>query len=81
MISLKSIPGAMFVIDSKKEAIAIAEAKNVKVPVISLSNSDCDVSVITYPIVGNDASTSSIQLFVESIVNAYQEGMSMREVV
>lgn len=81
LISLKNMPGAMFVIDSKKEAIAIVEAKNVNVPVISVSNSDCDVSVVTYPIVGNDASTSSIKLFVESIVNAYQEGVSMREEV
>jgi small subunit ribosomal protein S2 len=81
LISLKNMPGAMFVVDSRKEAIAIAEARVVKVPVVSISNSDCDVSKITYPVVGNDASTSSIKLFVESIVNAYQEGALLREVV
>jgi small subunit ribosomal protein S2 len=65
---------ALFVIDSKKEHIAVAEAKKEGIPVIALVNSDCDLKDVDFPIIANDASTSSIKFFVEEIVNAYTEG-------
>lgn len=78
LASLKNIPGAVFVIDSKKEHIAVKEAKLMKVPVISVSNSDCDLKQINYPIVGNDSSLSSIAFFVKEIVEAYKEGQELK---
>ena len=65
---------AMFVIDIKKEHIAVSEAEKVHLPIITLSNSDCNIKGIEYPIVGNDAAISSIALFVREITKAYKDG-------
>ena len=50
---------ALFV-DPKKEDIAVTEARQMNIPVIALANTDCDVSIITHPIVANDTNVSSI---------------------
>jgi small subunit ribosomal protein S2 len=72
LISLTKKPDAIFIIDSKKETIALTEANIMKIPVISLSNTDNDLSNIDYPIIGNDASRTSVQFFVNKIVEAYK---------
>ena len=72
--TLTKIPDAIFVVDSKKEHIAVAEAQKANIPVISISNTDCDIRGITYPIVGNDTSSTSISFFVGEIAKAYLEG-------
>ncbi len=71
IISMNSLPAALFVIDSKKEAIAVAEARDRKIPVIALCGSDCDVSIITKPIIANDTSIDSIEYFASKIAKAY----------
>lgn len=78
IVGMKELPKALFVIDPKKENIAIAEAKKMNIPVIALSNTDCDIKAIDYPIVGNDSSTSSISFFVSEIVKAYKAGKVSR---
>ena len=77
LMAMKNIPGALFVVDSRNESIAVTEASKMNVPVISLSNSDCDLSLVNYPIVGNDSATSSISFFVGEIAKAYEEGVSV----
>ncbi len=74
VVSLKQLPAALFVIDSKREHIAVAEAAKMKIPVVSLSNSDCDFKEVTCPIPGNDSAKASIEFFVNEIVVAYREG-------
>ncbi len=74
IVSMKSLPAALFIIDSKREHIALAEATQLHIPVISLSNSDCNFSEINYPIPGNDSARASIEYFVHEIVSAYKEG-------
>lgn len=74
IVSMRSLPAAVFVIDSKKEHIAIAEARHMNIPTIALTNSDCDISLVNYPIPGNDALKSSIEYFVNEIASAYKEG-------
>lgn len=69
--NMPKLPDALFVVDSKKEDIAITEALKFKIPVIALSSTDCDLSSITYPIPANDSSRSSIEYFVGKIVEAY----------
>ena len=69
---MTKIPAAMFVIDSKKEAIAVAEAKQMGVPVIALCGSDCDIKKVDHAIVGNDSSVSSVTFFMEKFVEAYK---------
>ncbi len=73
LVTLKDKPAMMFVIDPKREKIAVKEAAEVKVPVIALAGSDCNLDDVRYPIPGNDASLTSIKFFVNEIVKAYQE--------
>ena len=72
--SLKKMPEAIVIIDSKKEDAAVDEAKQMKVHVISLSNSDTNFKGITCPIVANDASKSSVAFFIGELTGAYKEG-------
>ena len=74
IVSLKDLPKAMFVIDPRKEKNAVKEALDTGVPVIALSGSDCNIKDISYPLVGNDASQTSIHFFVNEITKAYSEG-------
>lgn len=78
MLNLQGIPGALFVIDSHNEAIAIAEANRLKIPVIALVDSNSDPSLINHPIPGNDDSTKSIRIIVDVILEAIQAGSSRR---
>lgn len=76
IVSLKKTPDAIFVIDPRHEKNAIKEAADFDVPVVALAGSDCDISKIAYPLVGNDGSKTSIQFFVNEIAAAYQAGKS-----
>jgi small subunit ribosomal protein S2 len=67
---MKELPGALFIIDTKKEAIAVTEAKRLGIPVIAVVDTNCDPTDITYPIPGNDDAIRAISLFVEIIANA-----------
>lgn len=70
--NMKFKPKAVFVIDSKHEDIAVQEARNENIPVIGISNSDCDIDAIKYPIIANDSSVKSVKFFVQKIVDAYK---------
>lgn len=71
LTSMKELPAALFVIDTKREHIAVAEAVKIGIPVIGLMNSDCDIGSAAYPIPANDASIESIAFFVGEISTAY----------
>ncbi|MCL0099677.1 30S ribosomal protein S2 [Dehalococcoidia bacterium] len=75
---MTEMPGVLFVIDIGKEAIAIAEAVRVGVPVVALVDSDCDPTLIDYPIPGNDDAIRSIRLITSRIANAIIEGNNRR---
>lgn len=75
IVSMKKLPQALFIIDSKQEKIAVEEAKKSNIPVIALSNSDCNLSDVDYPIPGNDSNFASIKFFVNEIQKAYEEGL------
>lgn len=68
--TLKKTPAALFVVDPLKEHIAVTEALQANIPVIALANTDCDVSIINYPIVANDSNVSSIALITKKIADA-----------
>jgi small subunit ribosomal protein S2 len=74
IVSMKDLPKAMFVVDAKREHIAVKEAQDMGIPVISLVGSDCDIREVQYPIVGNDSSKTSIEFFLSTVVKAYEEG-------
>ena len=79
--AMKSLPGALFVVDSRREHIAIAEANVMKIPVIALMNSDCNFKDVAYPIVGNDSARTSVTFFMDEISKAYTEGLATEQVV
>ncbi len=78
LIPMKELPKALFVIDSKHEKIAVAEARKTGIPVVALMGSDCDFTDVTHAIPGNDASIASIAYFVDRVVWAYKEGRNER---
>lgn len=69
---LEKIPDALFVVDPKKEHIAVAEAHKMKIPVVALASTDCDLSLVNYAIPGNDGSRASIEYFVKRIIDSYK---------
>lgn len=76
--SLKDLPKALVVVDSKKEVIAVNEAKKMNIPVIALCGTDTDITNINYPIVANDSSVSSITFFVNEIAKAYEKAKALK---
>ncbi len=78
MLNLQGLPGAIFVVDSHNEAIAVAEANRLKIPVVALVDSNSDPSLLTYPIPGNDDSTKSIRIIIDVILDSIQSGASKR---
>lgn len=72
--SMHSLPSALFVVDLKKESIAVKEANSKNIPVVSLSSSDCDLSLVDYAIPGNDSTVRSVSFFVGEIRDAYKGG-------
>lgn len=71
LIEMREIPGALFVVDSSYEEIAVREAAQLGVPVIGLASSDCDFSLVTFPIPGNDASVKSVRYITQLIADTY----------
>ncbi len=72
---MERLPGALFVIDPKREHIAVEEARALSIPVAALLNTDCDASDITYPIPANDSNIASITLVLEEITKAIGQGL------
>lgn len=69
-------PDVMFVIDPKKELIAVTEAKKMNLLVIAVVNTDCNLKQVDFPIVANDASVPSISFFLSKVKEAYNKGAS-----
>ncbi len=67
---MKDIPGAIFIIDTRKETIAVAEAKRMGIPIVAVVDTNCDPTDIDYPIPGNDDAIRAIALFTQIISNA-----------
>jgi small subunit ribosomal protein S2 len=72
IVSLKGMPAALIVVDPKKEHIAVKEAQDKGIPVIAIAGSDCNLNEVTFPIIGNDASQTSIAFFMNEVVQAYK---------
>ena len=70
---MRDLPGAVFIIDTRKEAIAVAEAKRSGVPIIAIVDTNSDPTDIDYPIPGNDDAIRAITLFTQIIANAVVE--------
>lgn len=71
---MRDVPDALFIIDPRREAIAVQEARKLGIPVISIVDTNCDPDVINYPIPGNDDAIRAIELIVGLMADAYIEG-------
>ncbi|MDQ5949242.1 MAG: ribosomal protein [Patescibacteria group bacterium] len=71
---MKHLPHALFVVDAKRESIAVKEAHMIGIPVIALCGTDNNLNDVEYPIPGNDASKASIEYFLRQIADAYKAG-------
>ncbi len=71
---MKELPGALFVVDPKKERIAVAEARKLDIPVISIVDTNCDPDVVDYVIPANDDAIRAVKLICETISQAIIEG-------
>ena len=71
---MKKLPGAIFVVDSKKEEIAVKEARKLGIPVIATVDTNCDPDVIDFPIPANDDAIRAVKLLTSKIADAVLEG-------
>ena len=77
--NMRRLPDALFVIDPKKEEIAVAEANRLSIPVVAVVDTNCDPDVIDWKIPGNDDAIRAIKLFAAAIADAVLEGKTLAE--
>ena len=79
LVSMTELPAALCVVDSKREHIAIEEARSLGLKIVALTNSDCNLSVIDHPVVANDAARASIEYFITELGSAYAAGTKTKK--
>lgn len=71
---MKRLPGALFVVDPRKEHIAVAEARNLGIPIVAIVDTNCDPDEIDYVIPGNDDAIRAVKLIAAKMADAVLEG-------
>src|SRR6266478_2667821 len=77
--AMDKLPGAMFVVDIKREHNAVAEARRLKVPVVAIVDTNCDPDLVDYPIAGNDDAIRSVRLVLATIGQAVTQAQAEYE--
>ena len=77
--TMRKLPDALFVIDPKKEEIAVKEANKLHIPVVAVVDTNCDPDVVDYKIPGNDDAIRAIRLFCGAMADAILEGRTQYE--
>ncbi len=77
--TMDALPGAMFVVDIKREKNAVAEARRLKIPVVAIVDTNCDPDLAAYPIAGNDDAIRSIRVILAAITQAVTQGRAEHE--
>jgi len=78
---MKKLPGAMFVVDPRKEKIAVAEAHKLGIPVVAIVDTNCDPDEVDYVIPGNDDAIRAVKLIASTMANAIIEGRQGEDAV
>ena len=78
---MKKLPGALFIVDPRKERNAIAEARKLHIPIVAIVDTNCDPDEIDYVIPGNDDAIRAIRLIAATMANAVTEGKQGEETV
>jgi small subunit ribosomal protein S2 len=76
---MSRLPDAVFIVDTRKEKIAVDEARKLKIPVIGIVDTNCDPDEVDYVIPGNDDALRAIRLFASKIADAVAGGRGIRE--
>lgn len=76
---MPKLPGAVFIVDTVKEHLAVAEARRLGIPIVALADTNSDPTVIDYPVPSNDDAIRAIRLFSRAIADAYLEGTSLHK--
>ena len=76
---MSRLPDALFVVDTRREKIAVDEARKLKIPVVGIVDTNCDPDDVDYIIPGNDDALRSIRLFLTRIADAVNAGRGLRE--
>ncbi|MBR6616347.1 MAG: 30S ribosomal protein S2, partial [Oscillospiraceae bacterium] len=71
---MKKLPGALFIVDPRKEKIAVAEAKKLNIPIVAIVDTNCDPDEVDFVIPGNDDAIRAVKLIAGTIANAIIEG-------
>ncbi|MBQ5992306.1 MAG: 30S ribosomal protein S2, partial [Clostridia bacterium] len=71
---MKKLPAALFVVDPRKEHIAIAEARSLGIPIVAIIDTNCDPDEVDYPIPGNDDAIRAVKLIAAKMADAVLEG-------
>ncbi|MDX1439886.1 MAG: 30S ribosomal protein S2 [Rubricoccaceae bacterium] len=77
---MSRLPGALFVVDIRREHIAVNEAQKLNIPVIALLDTNCDPDLVDFPIAANDDAMKSISLFTRTVADAIAEGTKAGEI-
>ncbi len=77
--NMARLPDAIFVVDTRKEKIAVDEARKLKIPVIGIVDTNCDPDEVDFVIPGNDDALRAIRLFASHVADAVLEGRTLRE--
>jgi small subunit ribosomal protein S2 len=77
--NMSRLPDAVFIVDTRKEKIAVDEARKLKIPVIGIVDTNCDPDEVDYVIPGNDDALRAIRLFASRVADAVVNGRAMRE--
>lgn len=80
IVSMTKLPGAIFVVDIKKEHIAISEARKLNIPVYAIVDTNCDPDLVDYPIPANDDAVKSIQIITKAIADAAIVGTQVAKI-
>lgn len=75
--NMKTLPDMLFIIDTIKEKIAVAEANKLKIDIVAPVDTNCDPDLITYPVPANDDAIRAVQLFCNEMAEAINEGKAM----
>ncbi len=71
---MKKLPGALFVVDPRKEHIAVSEARTLRIPIVAIIDTNCDPDEVDYPIPGNDDAIRAVKLITAKMADAVLEG-------
>ncbi|MDR7500585.1 MAG: 30S ribosomal protein S2, partial [Armatimonadota bacterium] len=76
--TMTTLPGAVYVVDTRKEHIAVLEARKLGIPVVAIVDTNCDPDEVDYPIPGNDDAIRAVRLITSRVANAALEGLEER---